>query len=117
MGEIGADLGDVVASEGIARCEARGGIGNIWAEDQNSLTNVSANEVKGHSGHRITCLIQEAFQGFVFHDGSTIGFRSHLRLNNLEDLQGANLVSHKITKSGINFSPMRLLMWLRVEGE
>ncbi len=55
-GEVGADLGNVLAVEGSTRGKARGWIGKVWTEDQDALTNVSADEVKGHSGHNIRCL-------------------------------------------------------------
>ena len=55
-GEVGADLGNVVVSEGIAGGKAREGDGEVLTEDQDALTNVGADEVKRHSGCGIGCL-------------------------------------------------------------
>ena len=55
-GEVGADLGDVVASEGITGGKAHGGVGEVLTEDQDALTNVIADEVEGHPGIGVGCL-------------------------------------------------------------
>jgi hypothetical protein len=45
-GEVGADLDNVMASEGITGGEAHWGIREVLAEDQDALTNVDADELK-----------------------------------------------------------------------
>ena len=60
-GKVWAILGDVVACESVTGGKTSGGGWKVPAENQDALTDVGADEVKGHSGGGVQGLAEETF--------------------------------------------------------